>query len=327
LTDHGSGDDPTLRTPGPGDLTTDRTTRMPAPDDPTTRVPPPGRHPAGRPPRPYPPPLPPLPAGPPAPPAPPAPPDRVDRVDEVDRAEGIDPAPAPEAGQDPDADPYAPPPYPAAGSGDGGSGDGGSGDGTPGHGMPSLPPGPPGWQVSPSPAAARPRGRRQTVVFLAGLGTLLVAGMLAFGVFQGAVSWPFGGTPSTRAPSACATPTDAVQGAAATKVRVLNASDRRGLALTTIRELQKRGFTVPEPPGNDTSPTKPQGAAVIRHGPSGMLAARTIATQVKGAVAYQADERLGSDVDLVLGQPFALVERAAGLAVLKQHAAPTCPAA
>ena len=320
MTDHGSGDDPTLRTPGPGDVTTDRTTRVPAPDDPTSRVPPPGR-----PPRPYPPPILPL---------PPHPLDRADQAE--DRAEGIDRAPAPEAGQDLDADPYAPPPHWAAGSraagsaggfGADGSGGDGPGDGTPGHGMPSLPPGPPGWQVSPSPAVARPRGRRQTVVFLAGLGTLLVAGLLAFGVFQGAVSWPFGGTPSTRAPSACATPTDAVQGAAATKLRVLNASDRRGLALTTIRELQKRGFTVPDPPGNDTSATKPQGAAVIRHGPSGMLAARTIATQVKGPVAYQADERLGEDVDLVLGQPFALVERAAGLAVLKQHAAPTCPAA
>jgi len=66
--------------------------------------------------------------------------------------------------------------------------------------------------------------------------------------------------------------------------------------------------------------------AAIRYGPTGSLAARTVATQVKGAVTLQQDDRLGEVVDLVLGPAFALVDRAAGVALLRSATvpSPTC---
>jgi hypothetical protein len=273
----------------------DGTTR--GPDLPTVRTPAPGDRT--------------VPTPPPPPPAPPS------------RAEGSGPPAgvAPAQGQDaepdagPDADPGPGPDVDPAGDQYTGAA----------ATVPTVQP------VGPAPAGERgPRRghRRQTVTFVALLGAVMVLGLLAFAVFSGTLTWPFGGG-ATPSPSACATPASSIQAAGLTKVRVFNASTRRGLALATARDLQKRGFKVPEPPRNDTQTGKLTTAALLRHGTGGLIAARTVATQVKGPVAYQQDDRLGEVVDLVLSQTFALVDPTAGAAALKQKspASPSCQAA
>jgi LytR cell envelope-related transcriptional attenuator len=182
----------------------------------------------------------------------------------------------------------------------------------------------------PAPAPGRRGGsdrrRRQTLTFLGMFAGVVVLGLLAVAVFAGTLTLPFGGSggSGTPTPRVCTTPASTIQAAGITRVHVLNGSTRRGLATSTARELQRRGFKVPDAPTND--PSRPAGAAVIRHGPGGLTAARTVATQVKGTVVLQQDERLGEDVDLVLGQTFALVDPAAGAAALKAKAAasPSC---
>ena len=245
----------------------------------------------------------------------------------------------------PRAEAAGPPAGPPADQ-DGGPDQNGGPDRGPG-GWPDQDGGPDGWQPAPdtvatpagmpgSPPGRAPGGdrgvgrrhRRQTWTFVAAFGGVLLLGLLAFAVFQGTLTLPFGGGP-TASPSVCTTPPSTIQAAASTRVRVLNASTRRGLALTTARELQKRGFKVPEPPGNDAQPAKAALAAVVRHGPGGVVAARTVATQVKGAVGDEQDDRLGETVDLVLGQTFALVDPATGAAALKNRPgpSPSCTAA
>jgi hypothetical protein len=159
------------------------------------------------------------------------------------------------------------------------------------------------------------RHRRQSITFVVVLAVVLVVGAGAFAVFKGTLAWPFGGgPPATSTPCPSATPN--VQAAALTRVRVLNASTRHGLALAVSRDLQKRGFKVPTF-GNDPLESKPTGAAVLRYGPAGSTAAHTVGTQVVGAVVYQQDDRVGEVVDLVLGQSFALVDAAKGASALK----------
>ncbi len=150
------------------------------------------------------------------------------------------------------------------------------------------------------------RQRRQTLTFLAFFSMILLLGVLALVAYFGHVTLPFGSGRPVALP-ACPAPSAAVtQAPGETSVKVFNASKRNGLALSVARELQKRGFLVPTTPANDPQKTKMTTMAVIRHGPTGLLGAQTVAGVVAGEVTYVEDERPGSDVDLVLGATFKL---------------------
>jgi LytR cell envelope-related transcriptional attenuator len=82
-------------------------------------------------------------------------------------------------------------------------------------------------------------------------------------------------------------------------VRVLNATDRRGVAQTIGQELQRRGFTVPEI-GNDGTEREVTGVGEIRYGPRGRDVARFVGLQLPGATEY-VDTRATAVVDLVVG--------------------------
>lgn len=99
-------------------------------------------------------------------------------------------------------------------------------------------------------------------------------------------------------------------------VRVLNATDRSGLAQQVAEDLRNRGFTVAEV-GNDDTERNVTGPGEVRHGPRGSNAARFLSVFVPGATLFP-DTRATAQVDLVLGPTF---EFPAGLAAAEQVAA------
>lgn len=177
---------------------------------------------------------------------------------------------------------------------------------------PSLLPGPDASSTELFPSARRSRQgvtrreRRQTITFLAFFSVIVVLGLLALAAYFGKLDIGVGSGRPDPLPTCPPAPSASLQSFADTSVNVYNASSRSGLAMTTMRDLQKRGFTVPSAPANDPLRAKVTTMAVIRHGPSGELAARTVASVVAGEVTYVRDDRPGTDVDLVLGQTFAL---------------------
>ncbi|WP_043844303.1 envelope integrity protein Cei [Amycolatopsis taiwanensis] len=88
-------------------------------------------------------------------------------------------------------------------------------------------------------------------------------------------------------------------------VRVLNASQSRGLASITTESLRQQGFTQVAPPDND--PAYPQGNAKcrgqIRFGEHGTSAARTLSFVAPCAELVK-DNRADATVDLVIGNGF-----------------------
>ncbi|MBI4940638.1 MAG: LytR C-terminal domain-containing protein [Actinobacteria bacterium] len=136
-------------------------------------------------------------------------------------------------------------------------------------------------------------------------------GLASFTFFQGAWSWPFGAA-SVSAP-VCPTPTQTAPPAKDVTVKVYNASSRTGLARTVAATLKKRGFQIGEV-GNDPQEAKVPGVAVIRHGPAGLEAAKTVAAYLDGKVTFVPDDRASESVDLVLGKKFTKVRSAAAAA-------------
>ena len=85
-------------------------------------------------------------------------------------------------------------------------------------------------------------------------------------------------------------------------VRVLNATDRGGLAQQVATELQNRGFTIAEVANDDTD-REVTGPGEVRHGPRGTDAAAFVALFLPGAGNYP-DTRATTQVDLVIGPEF-----------------------
>ncbi len=159
---------------------------------------------------------------------------------------------------------------------------------------------------------SRRRRRRQSITFAVFLLVVLGVGLLMLAAFQGRVTLPISDGKPVPLPTCGPAPAPTVQAFSDTSVHVFNASNRKGLALAVARDLQRRGFRVPSTPTNDPAKTQVTTLAVIRHGAKGGLAAHTLATVVAGPVTYQQDDRLGTDVDLVLGQTFALTPAPSG---------------
>ncbi len=86
-------------------------------------------------------------------------------------------------------------------------------------------------------------------------------------------------------------------------LNVYNATTRKGLARTTAAELAARGFKTAAV-ANDPLKKSIPGAAEIRAGAAGALAAKVAAAQVVGAVIV-ADKRTSKVVDFVIGDGYA----------------------
>jgi hypothetical protein len=166
--------------------------------------------------------------------------------------------------------------------------------------------GPPQGEVLPVARDPRVRRRkRQAWTFATLVSLVMLTGFVALG--HAMRWWTIGGEPvrTLRLPCPQETALDPDQ----VNARVFNATGKFGLARTVARELQGRGFTVTQI-GNDESGQAVTAAAIVRHGPSGKLAARSVAAQVAGQVTVQQDARESRTVDLVLGTAFkAMVPR------------------
>jgi hypothetical protein len=169
---------------------------------------------------------------------------------------------------------------------------------------------------------------RHTLTFLGIFTSVIAVGLVAYTFWLGMWAWPFG---SAMAPGCVpGTPTPTAAPVKQTSVRVYNATDRHGLALTVAHDLQKRGFVVPMW-DNDPTASAMKSAAEVRYGPDGLLNARTVAAQVKGAAVLVLDaNREGPSVDLVLGRTFTALRssvEADKLIALPTNVPAVCPAA
>lgn len=153
--------------------------------------------------------------------------------------------------------------------------------------------------------AARRRQRRQTWTFLVAFMLVLGTGVGALTHYQGVWTWP-SGDPAPAAPTA-ATCTDVSEllPAKSITLQVYNASDKAGLAGRVGTYFSQRGFRVAET-GNDPQEAKVTTVALLRYGPDGALAARTVGAHIRGAITRVQDERIGDTVDLVLSGKFAM---------------------
>lgn len=186
---------------------------------------------------------------------------------------------------------------------------------------PTGPAGPTGHEgtVVPSQRPPSQRHRRQSLTFAALCAVVLLAGLLALGHWLR--WWTFGEPADEAAGVPC--PAQTVVAPPEVSVRVVNGTDRAGLARSMAGELRARGFRVPAV-SNDASGRRVTGVAVVRHGPSGLLAARSVAAQfAPDGVVLEDDGRDTDAVDVVIGQAYrAMVARDLGIAAATPPVAP-----
>lgn len=163
----------------------------------------------------------------------------------------------------------------------------------------------------------RRRRERQLLVF----GVLFIAlagvGALAVAVFQGRVDAPIQRafvTPaedfSSTVTLACA-PADPVTGEPALPMlpeeiplRVLNATDKRGLAGTTLEVLSGRGYVALQATNSNTSYAE---AVRIQFGENGLRQAYSLAAAFP-EVEFVIDNRESAVVDVILGERFEITQ-------------------
>lgn len=153
----------------------------------------------------------------------------------------------------------------------------------------------------------RHRHERQAVVFGGLVAAMAVLALGATAVYTGVVDAPFTREFTTLAPEdpesstmaapPCAPPDTLPIAYTEVQVRVLNGTDRAGLANSTAAELAARGFTVV---GTGNSPRPSAATAEVHVGEQGVAAGYTVAAQIDGAI-IQLDTRADASVDLIVG--------------------------
>jgi hypothetical protein len=160
---------------------------------------------------------------------------------------------------------------------------------------------------------ARARQRRQTYTFLSVFMMMLVVGLVAWGNWQS--WWTIGGTAQT---TTVMCPIQTVVDPELTDITVINGTQRNGLAAAVAKELQKRQFRVMSI--ETEALAKPlKSVVMVRYGPAGTLAARTVAMQFPAKVAMVQDKRDSEAIDVVIGEKYkAMVSAKKAAAAMKQ---------
>ncbi len=140
--------------------------------------------------------------------------------------------------------------------------------------------------------------RRRAAITLATLALVLFfAFWYAFSYIQAS------STPPAAVAAPCVTISPGSIVPSTTKVNVYNATSRSGLAASTARELQARGFVVGAI-ANDPKKKKVAGPAEVRYGPAGAKRVALVTALIgKGAVTVK-DTRKDASIDLVIGNGF-----------------------
>jgi LytR cell envelope-related transcriptional attenuator len=152
---------------------------------------------------------------------------------------------------------------------------------------------------SPASVLAR-RKRRRSLITLA----VVVLGL--FFAFWYALSYYRADTDvrSGSSPTATCTPFDPnVVTPAGTTVNVYNATSRNGLAGTTAKSLESRGFVIGKV-ANDPTKRKTPKVAEVRFGPAGEARAQLVQSTLQEGTALVKDKRKDETVDLALGTDF-----------------------
>src|SRR4051794_37987354 len=149
--------------------------------------------------------------------------------------------------------------------------------------------------VPPRTNRGRHRRRRQTYTFVGLFTSVVLIGVVAFGNWQ--QWWTLGGRAATVS-AYC--PTQIFTSPRMISVRVFNGTQRRGLAAAVGNELEKRGFTVITI-GNEPLPKPIDSVVLIRYGPPGAQAARTVALQFPRRVKLIKNDKNSRTVEVVIG--------------------------
>ncbi|WP_146099588.1 LytR C-terminal domain-containing protein [Kineococcus xinjiangensis] len=145
------------------------------------------------------------------------------------------------------------------------------------------------------------RIRRQRIVFLLVVLLVLAVGAGAAMVVTG--RWQLDldpGKVAAPAKPSCSVPVQPVAAPADVRVRVLNSTDRRGLAGNVAEELRRRGFLVTNVANSGGEPVVE--SAHIVFPPAAAPAAHALAVRVPGALLRE--DPAAADVALVLGQGY-----------------------
>jgi len=159
-------------------------------------------------------------------------------------------------------------------------------------------------------AVRRHRRERQVLVFGILTIAMVAIGFISMGIYKGTITGPFNVgfvTPSADFTStinvACPPSGSKPLEPSAVAVRVLNSTDKPGLASNTLDDLVGRGF-VSLGSGNWTRPY--DGTARIMFGVTGIQKAYTLALQFPDAELVL-DTRENATVDVVLGAKFSVL--------------------
>lgn len=171
---------------------------------------------------------------------------------------------------------------------------------------------------TPGPRASRRTQNKRTPwlgIVLIGLALVLLFGA-GFGLsklIKGSTNGGGGGGSSTSSPTdnpePCVTvtvyPGQGLPKPSEVKTNVFNGTDREGLAGTTSKELETRGFQIGNV-ANDPLGKGVTGIAEIRYGTSGEAAATLMSFYIPGATLVK-DGRTDATIDTVLGAAFVAV--------------------
>ncbi|SDB83547.1 LytR cell envelope-related transcriptional attenuator [Sanguibacter gelidistatuariae] len=157
-------------------------------------------------------------------------------------------------------------------------------------------------------ARRRHKHERQAVVFGVLIAFLAVSGLAAAAIYTGAIDPPFArdftakeSTDDKVTPQPCLPADTLPVPYSSITIRVLNGTDRAGLASSAADDLAARGFVI-ESTGNSTSYTGVQ----IAFGSAGLASAYTLAAHLPEA-RFIYDDREDASLDLYLGKSFTAI--------------------
>ncbi|MEO6790779.1 MAG: LytR C-terminal domain-containing protein [Ornithinibacter sp.] len=169
---------------------------------------------------------------------------------------------------------------------------------------------------SPASVQARRKRRRSLITLAVVVLGLFFAFWYALSYYRADAEVNAGSTPAARC-----TPFDpAVATPETTTVNIYNATTRNGLAGSTAKGMESRGFVIGKV-ANDPSKRKTPAVAEVRFGPKGETRAKLVQGNLQKGATLVKDKRKDASVDLAVGTKFSAL-----VPVPSPSGPPMCPA-